>query len=129
MIGPLGEIHKAFDDLEAVKADLRSGDINLQTHALLTLAVMYEGMAERAEKIPAFARVSEFMRAQAEEARDARQEIIDGLHSRYQKINTEVSKAWDRMKREEEARREELRNEAENGAQPDLFNIWTSDGR
>lgn len=127
MLRAIKEANKMVDDMRAAQEDIESGDPALQKHGLRTLAKVAEETAARAESI-GLGRVAEYMREQADNAREGVEEI-----ERNEDDRARWRKNWDRaMKRSRAAdakRREDLQREAETGDQPDMFNVWTKDGR
>lgn len=128
----LKELGKFIDDMEAVKADIESDDPDLEAHGLERLASLALDAAEKFRDLPGGNRAVDFLRSCARDMLAERQRIIDARDARSQRMQKAIdqyNRNMARINREDDQRRVELAHEAEHGEQPDMFGVWSADGR
>jgi len=110
-------VSRFIDGMEAIKADLESGNNDLQYHALGRLATMAAEQAALAVKLPGVGpRFASLLLGVAEDALANRAGI-----ERCKRINDEHRKAWARQDRIEALRREKIEETNARVGQADLF--------
>lgn len=132
VIDRMKELGRFIDDMEGVRADLDSDNPDLQVHGLERLASLALDAAEKFRALPGGLRAVDFLRSCARDLMAERQQILDAMAARSERLRRaceSFNESMERIKREDDATRERLRIEAETGPQPDLFNVWTEDGR
>jgi hypothetical protein len=69
------EADKLVDDLQAVKADMESGDPTLMAHAFGTMATVMSEIARKCEGVPGLSRMRQMLLDNAQDAINRKEQI------------------------------------------------------
>ena len=110
------EADKMVDDLQAVRADVASGDPTLMAHAFGTMASIMSDVAKRCEGVPGLSRMRKLLLEQADDALTHKAEIEQAQASLRQWAD-----AWKRDESAQAKRKESREDTIARTGQADLF--------